>query len=71
MHLIENINNGSPNRQLFIAENNLKIHTLFRENNKYATTKGKFKKNLINVSGEEEDLSNYGKKVRRTGFSSI
>lgn len=56
----------SPNR-LFIAENNLKIHTLFREKNKYATSKGKFKKNLIYVSGDEDNSSQkLGKKAYST-----
>ena len=42
-----------------MADNNYKVHTLFREKNKYATAKGKgFKKNLLNVLGDEEILSN-------------
>jgi hypothetical protein len=62
--------NGSPSR-LYHAENNLKIHTMLRENNKYATVKGgKLKKSLIYVSGDEDEGSQAFKtKVRKTGFS--
>ena len=40
--------NVSPNR-LFIKENNLKLHTKFREKSNYATTKSKFNKNLMQI----------------------
>lgn len=61
--------NLSPDR-LYHAENNLKIHTLFREKQNYATTKGgKFKKDLIYVSGDEDEGSQtFKQKSRKTGF---
>jgi hypothetical protein len=43
---------------------------LYREKNKYATAKGKFKKNLINVSGDGDDISSIKGRGRRTGFGS-
>ena len=64
---------SSPNR-LFIAENNLKIHTMYREKNKYASTsKGrKFQKTLNYFSGDEEcNLQNYNTKTRMIKDSSI
>lgn len=41
-----------------------------REKNKYATAKGgKFRKNLINVSGDDDDGTQFKAKVVKTGFS--
>jgi len=61
--------NPSPSR-LYLAENNLKIHTMLGEKNKYATAKGgKFKKNLIYVSGDEEETYEVKQQHRKTGFS--
>ena len=59
--------NLSPNR-LYHAENNLKIHTALREKQNYATQKGgNFKRNLIHVSGDDDE--GYKTKARKTGFS--
>ena len=68
--LMGSVNNLSPDR-LYHAENNLKIHTLFREKQNYATSKGgKFKKDLIYVSGDEDEGSQtFKQKSRKTGFS--
>jgi hypothetical protein len=61
----ENVN-PSPN-ELFIAENNLKLHTLYREKSKFATSKGKFKNKQVYDSIEEEQFRQKG---RRTGYGS-
>lgn len=64
----------SPNAKLFIAENNLKLHTLIREKNNYATAKSDKFRNLINIAGEDENLkpkTYYGSMAKDTSISHL